>query len=440
METLRVPLDRFRIPPVELEEMLPQQLLMLMVAAAALEDTRTSSQDATRTGVLIGLGLDPNTTNFHIRWADGANTPGGYPALTANRVMGALGSIAASRIARAFHCGGPSFTICSEEASSARAVEVAVRALRQGEIDRAVVGGVDFAGDPRSQLASHEVGLGASRIADGAAAVVLKRYDDAVRDGDRIYAVIRGVGSASGASRSATVASALLRALTEAGIDPSRFDHLESTLGPAEQEAIAAVRYATRRSTQFEVGTLVDRLGHTGFATGAVQLVATALALYHDIQPPTQRTSAAAFWLKNQDPRRAGISTLSMDGTSTAILLEENPTKADDDATRDQPLGARPEGVFAIEGKTPGELLDGLNRLRTWLPSSPRNIEAVARDWLRRVPLDSKKALAVALVPRSLEELGEQIREISQHLRQQPEKPFPAAETDQRPNVRDRVF
>ncbi|MGL4423819.1 MAG: beta-ketoacyl synthase N-terminal-like domain-containing protein, partial [Gemmataceae bacterium] len=56
LETLRVPLDRFRIPPVELEEMLPQQLLMLMVAAAALEDTRTSTQDATRTGVLIGLG------------------------------------------------------------------------------------------------------------------------------------------------------------------------------------------------------------------------------------------------------------------------------------------------------------------------------------------------------------------------------------------------
>ncbi|MGL4424610.1 MAG: hypothetical protein ACRCZF_28410, partial [Gemmataceae bacterium] len=85
-------------------------------------------------------------------------------------------------------------------------------------------------------------------------------------------------------------------------------------------------------------------------------------------------------------------------------------------------------------------LLDGLNRLRTWLPSTPRNIEAVARDWLRRVPLDSKKALAVALVPRSLEELAEQITEISQHLRQQPEKPYPAAETDLRPNVRDRVF
>ena len=67
--------------------------------------------------------------------------------------MGALGSIAASRIARTFHFGGPSHTVCSEEGSAARAMELGVRALQAGELDRALVGGVDLACDPRIVLA-----------------------------------------------------------------------------------------------------------------------------------------------------------------------------------------------------------------------------------------------------------------------------------------------
>ena len=134
LNELELPLDRFRIPPKEMEDMLPQQLLMLAVAAEAIADCRFRS-DRLATGVFIGLGLDCNTTNFHLRWslrrrakswaqewgwqlsdselerwldqvADGVGPP-----LTANRTMGALGGIVASRIAREFHIGGPSFTI-----------------------------------------------------------------------------------------------------------------------------------------------------------------------------------------------------------------------------------------------------------------------------------------------------------------------------------------
>jgi len=88
--------------------------------------------------------------------------------------MGALGSIAASRIARAFHFGGPSHTVCSEEASAARAVELGVRALQTHELDRALVGGVDLAGDPRLVLP------GATELpGEGAVVLVLKRLADA---------------------------------------------------------------------------------------------------------------------------------------------------------------------------------------------------------------------------------------------------------------------
>ncbi len=121
--------DRFRIPPRELQETLPQQLLMLQVAAEAIDAAGLPDEDRSRTGVFIGLGLDLNTTNFHLRWSlvpelrDAAGPP-----LTASRTMGSLGSIVASRIAREFHLGGPSFTVSSEESSGLRALETAVRA------------------------------------------------------------------------------------------------------------------------------------------------------------------------------------------------------------------------------------------------------------------------------------------------------------------------
>ena len=112
------------------------------------------------------------------------------PALNANRVMGALGSIAASRIARAFHLGGPSFTLSSEETSGLHAVTAAVQAPQRGELDAALAGAVDMAGDVRSLLTTPSE---KRRVGEGAAAVVLKRLDDAVRDGDTIYTVIREI-------------------------------------------------------------------------------------------------------------------------------------------------------------------------------------------------------------------------------------------------------
>lgn len=188
IESLNVPATRFRIPPTELAEMLPQQTLMLQVAAEALDDTRSHPADGLTTGVYVGVALDPNTTNYHLRWLAGEIDPSlkdqVHPALTANRTMGSLASIAASRVARFLGAGGPSFAVCDEDAGALRAVSLAVNALRNGEIDRALVGGVEFASDPRS-------GWGA----DGAAAVVLKRLSDARRDGDRTYLVIRDVRS-----------------------------------------------------------------------------------------------------------------------------------------------------------------------------------------------------------------------------------------------------
>ena len=112
--------------------------------------------------------------------------------------MGALGGLIASRVAREFRVGGPSFTVSSEETSGLRALDVAVRLLRQNELDEAVVAAVDLTGDPRATVAAARSGVARLTRGDGAAAVVLKRLDDAVRDGDRVYALIRGLGAATG--------------------------------------------------------------------------------------------------------------------------------------------------------------------------------------------------------------------------------------------------
>ena len=138
--------DRFRIPPRELEELLPQQVLMLQVAAEAIADASWREDRLLQTGVFIGLGLDFNVTNFHLRWSllDKARAwarelgldlspqevedwapalrDASGPASNPNRTMGALGGIVASRVAREFHVGGPSFTISSEESSGLRAL------------------------------------------------------------------------------------------------------------------------------------------------------------------------------------------------------------------------------------------------------------------------------------------------------------------------------
>ncbi|MCI0705033.1 MAG: type I polyketide synthase, partial [Planctomycetia bacterium] len=410
---LKLPIARFRIPPKELEETLPQQLLMLQVADAALEDSAsgilasgghkppdTKVGDST-TGVFIGLGLDLNTTNFHLRWsaiASDTDADRASPPLTANRTMGALGSIAASRIARAFHFGGPSHTVCSEEGSAARALELGVRALQSNELDRVLVGAVDLAGDPRMVLPG-EVKL----PGEGAVALVLKRLTDAERDGDRVYAVLRGVGVASDPEE------AMNRATADAGVSA------ESTLA---------------------LGDATPYVGGTGFASAGVELFKACVALYQEIIPG----ESPQFWLHNRadGPRRAKVSASGTDGSHFAFILEEHAKKNLHPVERVQPLGARSEAVFVVVGDSPRELagmsehLISLGRQRT-----RRSIEYLAREWANKKWPKSAGKFAIAFVARSGEELFEQHKFATRGILANPDSPLPATA---QPSLRDRVF
>ncbi len=211
IDQIEVPAGDFRIPPAELPDLLPQQQLMLQVTARALDAADTGRSLGNRAGVFLGVSLDPNTTNFHCRWmiaeraaswAEQFGLPlhgpelhrwieqlqnAFGPPLTPNRVMGNLAAITASRIAREFEVGGPSFTISADDDSGLRSVQVAIEALQRGELDVAIAGAVEFNSDIRAQLADRpEIPAN-----DGAIALILKRRADAERDGNPILATVR---------------------------------------------------------------------------------------------------------------------------------------------------------------------------------------------------------------------------------------------------------
>jgi acyl transferase domain-containing protein/3-hydroxymyristoyl/3-hydroxydecanoyl-(acyl carrier protein) dehydratase len=504
IEAVEVAAERFRIPPRELEEMLPQQLLMLQVAADALASANIRNGLRERTGVFIGLGLDLNTTNFTFRWSlqaeakrwatrqgrrltdaertawVGALRDAAGPALNANRTMGALASVTASRIAREFHFGGPSFTLASEESSGVRALETAVRALQRGELDQALVGAVDLAGDVRAVLAAHrqrpfsasgrarpfDSAADGALLGEGAAAVVLKRLDDALRDGDTIHAVIRGIGVANGGAVDAVVPdetayrTAMDRAYHEAGVDPASVAFLEAHASGlpdedrTEARALAAY-FGDRSGPPLVIGSAKADLGHTGAAAGVASLIKVCVALENQLLPPLRGLEllrpelgtgfvlprSPRFWLRDRadGPRRAALSSFSVDGNCAHVILESAPPAAAKKASISGAWSARTESLFVVEGDNPNELFDGLDELRGRLTAATdERLTDVAIRWYDDHPLDYERPHAVALVARSRTELLELVASARRSLAQDLEQPLPAPGTP--PSLRDRVF
>jgi PfaB family protein len=465
---------QFRIPPRELEEMLPQQLLMLIVASRAAQAAGLREADLVRTGVFVGIGLDLNTTNYHFRWAVRGPRDAAGPPLTANRTMGGLGSIIASRIARELRLGGPSFTVSAEECSGLAALQAAVRSLQNGSIDQAVVGAVDLAGDVRAVLATQrhrpfspsgrarpfDRSADGSVIGEGAAAVVLKRQEDAERDGDRVYAVIRGIGAASGGGTDMRSADdyrqALERAYHEANIEPTSVAYIETHgSGDPEEDRLeseALTRFFMNGRTV--LGSVKADIGHAGAAGGLASFVKACLCLEQQTVPALRNTDkpGSAFgslrparfdshWVRDREdgPRRAGVSALGVDGNCIHVVLEAPEISTLAHAPPATPQPCEREGLFVVAGDSVAALVDGFDRLGEWLvASSEKSIGAIARARACHSPLQTVAALAVAMVARDKSELLEQMVAARTALRNHPDRALPAADTP--PALRDRLF
>ncbi len=510
LEDLSVAIDRFRIAPREMAEMLPQQLLMLDVAKSALEDARNPALASSRSGVFIGLGLDLRTTDFHFRWSvkaraaqwareagldpdsvearqwaqqlcEGAGLP-----LTADRTLGALGGIVASRIAREFRIGGPSHAICSEDSSGLRALEVAARALARGELDVALAGAVDLAGDLRSLLATDAVRPysrdGAARPFDtnadgpvpgeGAACVVLKRLADAERDGDRIYAVLRGAGAAQANAIGADAptgayARALGLAYADAGVAPATVQLVEAhgSASPeedaAEVPALVAFFGGEERALACNFGSAIADVGHTGAASGMVSLIKASLCLYHEMIPGLRNSSeprkelaataqirlphTARHWARNraEGPRRAGVSAMGAEGGCMHVVLESNETQALPQPAKGAGKHALaalrapspvpcPEGLFTLSAPDPEALRSALRELdQLARAGGDAPIGRIARQWWQAHSRTQTGPHRVALLARDAQQLSRLILQAEAGIEH---------ETARTSEDRDRVF
>ena len=309
------------------------------------------------------------------------------PEWTEDSFPGFLLNVTAGRIANRLDLGGANYTVDAACGSSLAALNVAVRELRTGASDMVVLGGVDTvqnpftylafsktqAFSPRGRCRPFDAGADGIVISEGVAAVILKRLADAERDGDRIYAVIQGVGSSSdGRCRGLTAPSyegqvrALERAYAEAGIDPATVGYIEAHGTGTAVGDVVEIEALTRlfqsrgaRPGSCVVGSVKSQIGHTKCAAGLAGLIQAALALRHRTYPPTIGITApnpqldvkeGAFrlnveaqpWMQADvdHPRRAGVSAFGFGGTNFHAVLEAyegDPVATPQPPTRDWP-------------------------------------------------------------------------------------------------------
>ncbi|QKW37596.1 SDR family NAD(P)-dependent oxidoreductase [Actinomadura sp. NAK00032] len=395
----------FGISPREARHLDPQHRLLLEVAWEALEDAAlpADAAAAARTGFYLG-----------IMWQDYRDWLAGEP--DAYWTTGNGHNFAAGRIAHALGLTGPTLAVDTACSSSLVAVHLAVQALRRGECEVALAAGANLILSPRSmrlvaqtrslapdgRCKSFDARANGFTRGEGCGVVVLKRLDHALRDGDRVHAVIRGSalnqdGRAGGftAPNVLSQVSLIETALAEAGLEPADIGYVEAhgtgtSLGdPIEMEALATALGRRNGGRPLAVGALKTNVGHLESAAGVAGLVKAVLSLRERRFPPLVhfRTLnpridlsgtgiAVPAELTDWDPAagtHAAVSSFGMSGTNAHIILAgpDEPGLAERPAP--EPDGA-PAGGFEISAKTDTALraladryataLDGLDPVR----------------------------------------------------------------------------
>jgi acyl transferase domain-containing protein/NAD(P)H-dependent flavin oxidoreductase YrpB (nitropropane dioxygenase family) len=382
---------RYRVPPAALPSIEPIQLMALEVARQALEDAGYERPEfpRKRTAVIFAtagshdLGMQYSFRTMLRHWLPRvpgldeaergriiAELESRLPQWTEDSFAGFLLNVVPGRISNRFDLSGANFAVDAACASSLAALQTAAGQLRSRTCDVALVGAVDGTNNPfcfMSFAKTHALSpSGRSRpfdeqadgigLGEGIAAVVVKRLGDAERDGDRIHAVIRGIGSSSdGMARSLTAPFpdgqllAMRRAYQDAGVSPASVTLIESHgTGTAvgdrvEVEALGELfRGVGATPRGCAIGSIKSMIGHTKSVAGLASLVKTTLALEHRVLPPTigverpneqLRSDASPFYVsaetrpwfnRRRSPRRAGVSAFGFGGTNFHVVLEEH--------------------------------------------------------------------------------------------------------------------
>ena len=376
----------------------PDHLITLKLARDALADAGYLERafDRERAGIIIGRGtygnralggmlargfffdqmlevvqrLRPDFSDADLRELRAAFKQQ-LPPHTGEHVGVLTPNVIAGLVANRLDLMGPSYIVDAACASTMMALEAAVRELQSGRCDLMLTGGVHSHTPPqlfiqfclinalsRGRIRPFQKGADGTLLGEGAGLLVLKRLADAERDGDRVYAVIQGIGTASDGRAKGLLAPrlegqvlAIRRAYQSSGIDPHSIDLIEAhgtgtPIGDlTEIQALSAVFGGRGAGPKIALSAVKSMIGHCMPASGAAALIKTALALHHKVLPPMlcdepdpelhlERTpfyinTQARPWLHGQEtPRRAAADAFGFGGINSHVILEEHAPTA----------------------------------------------------------------------------------------------------------------
>jgi non-ribosomal peptide synthase protein (TIGR01720 family) len=402
----------FEINPKEAENTDPQHRLFLETAWEALESAGyDSTKSENRIGVYAGTSLN-NYLPFDLNH-DQVGSAQSYQKLIGNDK-----DFLTTRVSYKLNLTGPSITIQTACSSSLVAINLACQSLLNYQCDMALAGGVSIRVpqktgylhqqggtlSPDGHCRAFDAKAQGTTIGSGVGVVVLKRLADAITDRDYIYGVIKGAainndGSVKVGYTAPSVdgqAIAFAEAIMLAGIEPETISYIEAhgtgtALGdPIEVSALTKVFRANTEKKGFcAIGSVKTNIGHLDAAAGVTGLIKTALALKHQLIPPSLNfeqsnpeidfanspfyvNTKLTAWKAGKTPRRAGVSSLGMGGTNAYVVLEEAPTLSTSS-------NSRPQHLLVISAKTRSSLETTTQNLAQYLEKHPElNLADVA--------------------------------------------------------------
>ncbi|MGK7903837.1 MAG: type I polyketide synthase [Hormoscilla sp.] len=389
------------------------------------------------------------------------------PDISVETIAGLAPNIITGRIANRLDLKGPNYVIDGACGSSLIAMDLAIKELTSGRCDMMLTGGVNATISPQTTMGFCQLGaLSRSEIrpfaaegngtllGEGLGILVLKRLSDAAADGDRIYAVIKGVGISSDGKALGLLAPrlegevlALERAYAQSGVDPKTVSLIEAhgtgiPLGDrTEMQALNTV-FGQREEMlpTCALGSVKSEIGHCLLAAGAASTIKTALALYHKVLPPTLcdrvnpelHMEESCFYINNQTrpwihrrreiPRRAGVNAFGFGGINAHVVLEEyrgskekSPPVVQIGVPGNSAQNQWPTELCVFGAALREELIDKLKRVRGFLQANGQvNLADLAYTLSRDITGGERMAIVAKDIPDLQAKLDKVLEKLAQ--------------------------